>query len=60
MTHITSNQYSTLFVLSVTAATVSHVIGVGLLFVFAIGFGSFGVGLLAILLLNKRTLDPGE
>ncbi|QAV71170.1 hypothetical protein ESZ53_12400 [Salinibacterium sp. UTAS2018] len=60
MPQLTSDQYSTLFVLSVTAATVAHVIGAGIVLVFGIALGVFGLGFLTIVLLNKRPLGPEE
>jgi len=57
---LTTDQYSTIFVLSIAAGTVAHVIGAGLLLVVGIALGVFGLGFIATTLLNKRTLGPEE
>lgn len=57
---LTTDQYSTIFVLSIAAGTVAHVIGADLLLVVGIALGSFAVGLIVTMVANKRTVDPGE
>ncbi|MEV8254521.1 hypothetical protein AB0O95_11235 [Rhodoglobus sp. NPDC076762] len=60
MPSVTNDQYSTVFVLSIAAATIAHVTGVGALMVLAIAVAAFSVGIAIAIAANKRTLDPGD
>jgi len=56
----TSDQYSTIFVLSIAAGTIAHVIGADLLLVIGVALGSFAVGLIVTMVANKQRIGPEE
>ena len=60
MQEFTSDQYSTIFVLSIAAGTIAHVIGADLLLVIGVALGSFAVGLIVTMVANKQRIEPEE